>query len=412
MFKRTETLIGLVVMMFLVGLVATEVSAWGRKKEEKVVSSGIVEPTATTDTSAGDMDARIDELVGQISNSMIQEKKTKIAVIEFTDLQGNVTNFGRYLAEELITKLFQTGKFRVIERQLLNKVVEEQKLTLTQLIDPESAKQLGRILGVDAIVSGTITDLVDKLKVNARIIGTETGDVFAVASAAITKDETVVRLMETTEARPTVAGTKAQTTTYTKPKSTIGEEVVIFKEDFSEYEEGDCPTDWGDNVYVQTLKDGRKYLVSSLPGRHTVGQNVDLPKNFYLQFDFNVSAKHSLQDIYKYYEPDPHSTISLVDAKDMKYSIDWELYGNHFTLPDGTRNSSEIEGDKTLRLNVTDNVIKIYVDGKFVISGVMKGFDKFVRFEVDVLHTPYFHYGDLRGYCNVHLTNFIIERKP
>ncbi|MDI6704379.1 MAG: FlgO family outer membrane protein [bacterium] len=356
------------------------------KQPEPVTTTQVAaEPVATEPES--NMDESINKLVQKISQSMTAQKKTTIAVIEFTDLHGNVTNFGRYLAEELITRLFETGKFRVIERNLLNKVIEEQKLTLTQLIDPASVKQLGKILGVDAIVSGTITDLVDKLKVNARIIGTETGDVFAVASAAITKDETVVRLMETTEARPTVAGTKAQTTTYTKPKSTIGEEVVIFKEDFSEYEEGDCPTDWGDNVYVQRLKDGRKYLVSSLPGRHTVGQNVDLPKNFYLQFDFNRYLW-------------PKSTISLVDAKGMKYSIEWDCYSNYFTLPDGTRNISGIEGDKTVRLNVIDNVIKIYVDGRFVISGVMKGFDKFVRFEVDVTYTS--------GGSYIYLTNFII----
>ncbi|MBU0456430.1 MAG: CsgG/HfaB family protein [Gammaproteobacteria bacterium] len=142
------------------------------------------------------LDDSINELVQQISKDMTVQKKTTIAVIDFTNLEGNVTNFGRYLTEELITRLFQTGKFKVIERNLLNKVIEEQKLSLTQLIDPASAKQLGRILGVDAIVSGTIGDLVKQLKVNARIIGTEKGDVLAVAQTAINKNEAVKRLME------------------------------------------------------------------------------------------------------------------------------------------------------------------------------------------------------------------------
>ena len=235
MFKQAKVLVGLMVVVFLMGIVTGEVSAWGRrrKEKEKPVTSGIVESTATTDTSVDDMDVRIDKLVEQISKSMAREKKTKIAVIEFTDLYGNITAFGKYLAEELITKLFQTGKFRVIERQLLNKVVEEQKLSLTQLIDPESAKELGRILGVDAIVSGTITDLVDRLKVNARIIGTETGDIFAVASTAITKDETVVKLLGTIEARPYASEME---TTATTPTSGPSGNLVVngdFEQDLS-----------------------------------------------------------------------------------------------------------------------------------------------------------------------------------
>jgi hypothetical protein len=74
-------------------------------------------------------------------------------------------------------------------------VIAEQKLTLSHLIDPSSAKKLGKLLGVDAIVSGTITDLGISLRVNARLIGTETGEVFAVAACRLTKDEDVRRLM-------------------------------------------------------------------------------------------------------------------------------------------------------------------------------------------------------------------------
>ena len=182
------------------------------------------------------LDDSINELVQQISKDMTVQKKTTIAVIDFTNLEGNVTNFGRYLTEELITRLFQTGKFKVIERNLLNKVIEEQKLSLTQLIDPASAKQLGRILGVDAIVSGTIGDLVKQLKVNARIIGTEKGDVFAVAQTAINKDETVIKLMGEGVRKPSVVTTKPTTATTIKPTAGTSDNLVIngdFEQDLS-----------------------------------------------------------------------------------------------------------------------------------------------------------------------------------
>ena len=141
------------------------------------------------------LNKRVDELSQQIAAKMTARQKTTVAVVEFTDLQGNTTDFGRFLAEELITRLMETEKFRVVERQLLNKVIGEQKLSLTGVVDPASAKQLGKILGVEAIVSGTITNLSQSVKVNARLISTETGEIFAVASAEIFKDESVTGLL-------------------------------------------------------------------------------------------------------------------------------------------------------------------------------------------------------------------------
>src|SRR5437016_5111738 len=159
-----------------------------------VVSAGLL-CLVRSAAGQGGLDQRVSELSQQIANKMSAKQKTTIAVIEFTDLQGNVTDFGRYLAEELITRLYETEKFKVIERQLLNKVITEQKLSLTGVVDPTSAKQLGKILGVDAIVSGTVTNLAQNLKVNARLISAQTGEIFAVASTEIFKDESVIGLL-------------------------------------------------------------------------------------------------------------------------------------------------------------------------------------------------------------------------
>ena len=168
----------------------------------------------------GGLDQRISELSQQIAKEMTEYNKTTIAVIEFSDLQGNVTDFGRFLAEELITRLYQTKKFKVIERHLLNKIIAEQKLSLTGIVDPTSAKQLGKILSVDAIVSGSITDLAQSLRINARLISTETGEIFAVASTEIFKDESVIKLLQTGVTTPTT-DKKTQPTPTSPPKKVI-----------------------------------------------------------------------------------------------------------------------------------------------------------------------------------------------
>jgi curli biogenesis system outer membrane secretion channel CsgG len=143
---------------------------------------------------ANSLDSRLGNLVRQISAGLTENQKQRIAVVEFADLKGNITDFGRYLAEELITRLFQTGKIKVIERQLLNRVIAEQKLSLTGVIEPSSAQKLGRLLGVDSICAGSISDLGKSLKINARLISTETAEVFSVAATEVAKDESVCAL--------------------------------------------------------------------------------------------------------------------------------------------------------------------------------------------------------------------------
>lgn len=151
-------------------------------------------PTLQTDTPKG-LTEGLNDLSSQIAKGLAENQKRRIAVVEFVDLKGNVTDLGRHISEKLITKLFQSGKFTVIERQLLNKIMVEQKLSLTGIIDPASAQKLGKLLGVDAIASGSVSDLTKTVELNARLISTETGEVFSAASVEITKDDTVCNLM-------------------------------------------------------------------------------------------------------------------------------------------------------------------------------------------------------------------------
>lgn len=128
-----------------------------------------------------DLQGGIQDLVQQMIASM-EQQKWKLAILDFTKLDGSVDNFGRYLAERLITSLFLTRQFEVIERRQLDKILAELKLNLSDLIDPQNAKKLGKGYGVDAIASGSMTELAETVEVNSRLIETETGRVFAVAS--------------------------------------------------------------------------------------------------------------------------------------------------------------------------------------------------------------------------------------
>jgi curli biogenesis system outer membrane secretion channel CsgG len=137
-----------------------------------VFLSLIVIPSSST-FAASNLEDGIKELAQQISKNMIKTGKKKIAVVEFSNLNGVITSFGQHLAEELITELFliSPGQFEVVERRQLMKVLSEQRLTMSGFLDAKAMESMGKILGIEAIVTGSVTDLENNVKVNARMIG-------------------------------------------------------------------------------------------------------------------------------------------------------------------------------------------------------------------------------------------------
>ena len=66
-------------------------------------------------------------------------------------------NLGAAAADELVTQLFETGKFSLVERSQLNAILAEQNLGQSGRVNPSQAADIGRLLGVQLILTGSIT---------------------------------------------------------------------------------------------------------------------------------------------------------------------------------------------------------------------------------------------------------------
>jgi curli biogenesis system outer membrane secretion channel CsgG len=95
-----------------------------------------------------------------------QSTKKRIAVFDFdyATVQDSVSavfgtrqDVGKGIADLLVDRLVSDGRYSVIERKAIAKVMAEQNFSNSDRVDPNSAAKLGRILGVDAIVIGSIT---------------------------------------------------------------------------------------------------------------------------------------------------------------------------------------------------------------------------------------------------------------
>jgi len=162
---------------------------------------------ATPTVAPVTLDAQLNDLANQFITSLTGEGKSRLAILPFVDLNGDEQPVGLFVAEELTIRLYRTGAFEVVERSLLKQVLDEQALGASGALDSQSAAELGRLLGVQAIATGSITDLGQSLKVNARLISVDTGKLFSVASVTLKKDAQILALLGTEATAPVMKAT-------------------------------------------------------------------------------------------------------------------------------------------------------------------------------------------------------------
>lgn len=150
-------------------------------------------------------------MAGDIANA----DKKMIAVVDFTDLQGNVTELGRFLAEEFSVALAGADKgFEVVDRTHLKSIIAEHKLSATGLIDPKTARKLGEIAGVEALITGTITPFGDSVRLSVKILDTATAKVIGASRGNIAKTQAIEELLSRGVESGQSFGTRPSSTGY------------------------------------------------------------------------------------------------------------------------------------------------------------------------------------------------------
>jgi len=100
------------------------------------------------------------------STSFAQDNRKRVAVLDFdygtvrSAVQayfGTDQDVGKGISLLLEQKLVQDGKYRVVDRNTLEKILKEQNFSNSDRVDPATAAKIGHILGVSCIIVGSIT---------------------------------------------------------------------------------------------------------------------------------------------------------------------------------------------------------------------------------------------------------------
>jgi curli biogenesis system outer membrane secretion channel CsgG len=161
------------------------------------------------------------------------KRRPRIAVLDFdyatvqsstSAMFGTNVDVGKGITDLLVTGLVKDGTYSIIERKALDKIMAEQNFSTSQRADPTSAAKLGKLLGVDAIVVGSITQFGNETKktniggagggfggfgiggvghsksnanvgISARLVDVDTGEILAVAEGAGTSSRSSTSLL-------------------------------------------------------------------------------------------------------------------------------------------------------------------------------------------------------------------------
>ena len=160
-------------------------------------------------------------------------RRPRIAVMDFdyatvqsstSAIFGTNVDVGKGIADLLVTGLVKDGSYSIIERKALDKIMTEQNFSNSNRADPSSAAKLGKLLGVDAILVGSITEFGNETKktnlgggggnwggfglggvghsksnanvgIDARLINVDTGEIMAVAEGKGTSSRSSTSLL-------------------------------------------------------------------------------------------------------------------------------------------------------------------------------------------------------------------------
>jgi TolB-like protein len=121
-------------------------------------------------------------IVGKQTIKLVGER-LGVAVLPFENM-GASKDLGEIILDKMITVLWNQDRFKVMERAALNQVLAEQSLGQSGVVDATTAAEIGKGIGVDAIIIGSVAAAPSgALSIDTRVIDTESAAIIVAQDA-------------------------------------------------------------------------------------------------------------------------------------------------------------------------------------------------------------------------------------
>ena len=127
---------------------------------------------------AGNVETRELVVERHIPKALQLAERLSMTVLPF-DQKGNVSEASLSFQDNLMDELVNRNRFRMVERDKLDLILQEQKLSRSRLIDKKTALKLGRLVAAQTVITGSIIETGIGVEIVGRVIDTETSEILA-----------------------------------------------------------------------------------------------------------------------------------------------------------------------------------------------------------------------------------------
>lgn len=149
-----------------------------QKKSEQNIQD--IKDLVSGDAELKNMSNTSDLSVVKDINERTKDKNVKrVAILYFdnTSDEKKLDKLQKGLAGMLISDLTNVNMLSIVERDRLEEIIKEQKLSRTKAFDPKTASKLGKLLGAELILTGAYFEMFGSFRIDARFIDVETGEI-------------------------------------------------------------------------------------------------------------------------------------------------------------------------------------------------------------------------------------------
>jgi len=146
---------------------------------------------ATAKTGPDELDIAIRDASDYLNDNI--PKGSKIVIL---NIQSDYIILSNYIIDELIANAINDKIFTVVDRAQLEQLRMELKFQLSGEVDDKSALEIGKFLGAQTIVSGTISELGDRHRMCIRALNVKTAEVQGQYNRNTAAGKTIAALMK------------------------------------------------------------------------------------------------------------------------------------------------------------------------------------------------------------------------
>ena len=133
-----------------------------------------------------------------LAQAQAEAEKEIIAVVDFKNVSGTkeLDYLTKAIPESIITYLGKSGQIEIVERSRMQAALEEMKLGMTGIVDEQTAVEVGKAVGANAIMVGSFLKIEDQIMINARLIDVQTSRIITGAQRRGRVGKEIFDLME------------------------------------------------------------------------------------------------------------------------------------------------------------------------------------------------------------------------